>query len=343
MKTALIFGVTGQDGYYLSKLLLDINDYTVIGVKRRSSSDNTSRLHSLLSNKNFILVEGDVTDISSVHSLLTSYDPSEVYNLAAQSHVQTSFEQPAYTTAVNFNGVLNILECLRKFLPAARFYQASTSEMFGDNASRKEVLRTEFGMANVPYWEPYQDENTAFSPMSPYAVAKCAAHQLVNNYRKAYSLHACCGILFNHESPLRGDNFVTQKIAKYVGGLQKRIKGNAPYGAIDKLQLGNLEAKRDWGHAADYVKAMWLMLQEPKPDDYVIATGETHSVREFCELAFDRIDCKWTDWVESNQAHFRPSEVPYLLGKADKARAALNWKPEVTFQQLVNDMVDAQL
>jgi GDPmannose 4,6-dehydratase len=295
----------------------------------------------LLFNKNFSIYEGDVTDAYSVYDLISFHRPFEVYNLAAQSHVHTSFDQPSYSFNVNCNGVLHILEAIRRLNPYTRFYQASTSEMFGDKTTLVYTDHLE------PIVNRFQDENTPFSPMSPYAVAKTAAHQLVNNYRKAYGLHASCGILFNHESPLRGENFVTQKIAKFVG------KNYRDWGSLmqdedfakqsEKLKLGNLDAKRDWGHAKDYVRAMWLMLQQTEPDDYVVATGETHSVREFCELAFKRIESKWTDWVESESSLFRPSEVPYLLGKADKARNVLGWKPEVTFEQLVNEMVDAQL
>ncbi len=357
MKTALIFGVTGQDGYYLSKLLLD-KHYLVVGVKRRSSSDNTSRLHSLLSNPNLLLVEGDVTDAFSVEDLLRKHKPFEIYNLAAQSHVQTSFEQPVYSFNVNCNGVLNILESMRRVCPSSRFYQASTSEMFGDNVTKNPDYVNNVQLFNIgrevsiqttgfKSTTPFQDESTTFSPMSPYAVAKAAAHQLVNNYRKAYGLHASCGILFNHESPLRGDNFVTQKIAKFIGENYKEwgdLMQQSDFAATSqKLKLGNLEAKRDWGHARDYVYAMWLMLQQSEPDDYVVATGETHSVREFCELAFKRIECNMDEWVVCDKSLFRPSEVPYLLGKADKAKKALGWTPTTTFTELVNEMVDARL
>lgn len=379
MKTALIFGVTGQDGFYLSKLLLE-KGYRVIGVKRRSSVDNTTRLHSLLSNyKTFEVVEGDVTDFTSVFNLLTSYHPFEIYNLAAQSHVHTSFEQPAYTSNVNYNGVLNILEVMRKVLPLSRFYQANTSEMFGNNYSIEmsydqytviehfNIEKTKF----IDLWSsifcgqddkeflhskvhqmikdghefatPFQYESTPFSPMSPYAVSKAAAHYLVGNYRKAYNLHASAGILFNHECPLRGDNFVTQKIAKYIGRLNKHGDMFGNYNDFPKLKLGNLQAKRDWGHAEDYVRAMWLMLQQTEPDDYVVATGETHTVEEFCQIAFDKINLNYKDFVEVDKSLFRPSEVPYLLGRADKAKEKLGWSPTITFKELVEEMVDAQL
>ena len=324
MKNAMIFGVTGQDGYYLSKLLLE-KGYRVVGVKRRTSVSNTQRLASLLSNysNTFEVVEGDVTDPFSVMGLISTHAPYEIYNLAAQSHVHTSFQQPSYTFQVNAIGVLNILEAIRKLVPLSTYYQASTSECFGDNYST--VGENKF-----------QNEQTAFRPMSPYAAAKVAAHYLVGNYRKAYGLHASCGILFNHDSPMRGDEFVTQKICKYVGRLNKDK-------TINKLKLGNLDTNRDFGHAEEYVRAMWLMLQQKNPDDYVIATGETHSIREFCELAFARIGCNYNDYIDIDKSLFRPSEVEYLLGNADKAYRKLGWRPLIRFEQLVEEMVDAQL
>jgi GDPmannose 4,6-dehydratase len=334
-KKALIFGVTGQDGAYLAELLLE-KDYEVHGVKRRSSSFNTQRLDHLIENPynkhRFILHYGDVTDSTNVLRLIQEIQPNEIYNLAAQSHVAVSFETPEYTAQVDALGTLRILEAIRitGLANKTKFYQASTSELFGNRNKTK------------------QSEDTPFSPRSPYAVAKLYAYWITINYREAHDIFACNGILFNHESPLRGETFVTRKITRAVA----RIK----YGLQGTVYLGNLNAKRDWGYAKDYVYAMWLILQQDEPDDYVIATGQTYSVREFVETAFKEIDIEieWrgTDLEEQgidkatgrvvvaiDPRYFRPTEVELLLGDAQKARTKLNWEPTITFKELVKMMV----
>jgi GDPmannose 4,6-dehydratase len=360
MKTAVVFGVTGQDGSYLSELLLE-EEYRVIGVQRRVSVDTTERLYGC--KKDICLIEGDITDPSSVSGIINEYKPDECYNLSAQSHVATSFEQPTLTFQVNAVGVLNILEAIRLYSPKTRFYQASTSEMFGGNFQKKLFNK---GYCAIQEWMSCQDEKTILSPNSPYAVAKVAAHHLVDNYRRAYNIHASAGILFNHESPRRGDNFVTKKITKWIGQFYKwknaidsqlhdnmsdlnYILKKSPVslggdGLISdkfpKLRLGNLDACRDWGHAKDYVRAMWLMLQQDKPDDYVIATGKTYSVRDFLSVAFQEIGIEnWSDYVVIDPKFYRPCEVEYLLGDASKAKRVLGWQPEITFEQLVKEMV----
>ena len=338
-KIALIFGITGQDGSYLAKLLLDKN-YIVHGVKRRSSSLNTGRIDHLyqdphIKNRSFILHYGDITDSISVSTLIKKIKPNEIYNLAAQSHVAVSFEVPEYTANADAIGALRILEAIKfhGFENKTKFYQAGTSEMF-----RK--------VQEIP-----QNEKTPFYPRSPYGVAKVYAHWITVNYREAYKIFACNGILFNHESPVRGETFVTKKI---VGALCK-IK----YGLQKKLFLGNLEAKRDWGHAKDYVVAMWKMMQKKTPSDYVIATGKEYSVKEFVNLTLKELKIKHT-WhgkgikekcfdenkniiVECNEAYFRPLEVDTLLGDAKKARRELNWKPEITIKELVKEMVASEI
>jgi GDPmannose 4,6-dehydratase len=313
MKRALITGITGQDGSYLAELLL-AKGYDVHGVVRRSSSDTRGRISHLPA---VTLHRGDMADGGSIARIVHDVEPTEVYNLAAQSHVGESFGQPEYTGDVTGVGTLRLLEAVHWYAPGARFYQASSSEMFG-------------GMLGTAP----QDEETPFHPRSPYGCAKVYAHHAAVNYRESYGLHASCGILFNHESPRRGEEFVTRKIARAVG----RIAA----GRQDKLHLGNLDAKRDWGFAKDYVEAMWLMLQQETPDDYVIATGETHTVREFCELAFARVGLRWEEHVVVDPALFRPAEVDLLLGDASKAREVLGWEPRVCFRDLVNDMVDAE-
>jgi GDPmannose 4,6-dehydratase len=351
-RNAVIFGVTGQDGSYLSELLLD-KGYSVVGVYRRSSVDTTCRISHLSDDVNFTLVCGDVADSGSVSSIITKYQPDECYNLAAQSHVGVSFEQPELTFRTNAIGVLNILEAIRNHSPVTRFYQASTSEMFGDNY-------TEDGE------EKYQDEYTSLAPRSPYAVAKVAGHNLVHTYRESYGLHGSCGILFNHESERRGENFVTRKITKYVaalkvaldrtGGNSSEIKssvikeiiywqGNdgATY-SLPHLELGNLDSHRDWGHAEDYVRAMWLMLQQDNPSDYVIATGETYKVRDFLDAAFSHAGINdWSDIVVINPEFFRPAEVEYLRGKPDSAEDVLGWERKISFAQLAQRMVDSDI
>lgn len=356
-KIAMIFGVTGQDGSYLSEFLLD-KGYKVIGVCRRSSIDNTGRLVEVKKHNNFELVEGDITDSISVSGLIGEYHPHECYNLAAQSHVGTSFKQPSYTFQVGAVGTLNILEAVRVSSPETRVYHASTSEMFGNN--RHEVIANvgADGNGGVQY---YQDESLAFEPTSPYAVAKTAAHHLMATYRKAYDIHASCGILFNHESPRRGDLFVTRKITKWIGEFARwkerknpddlyfkdyficepEIVGQYQFDKFPKLRLGNLDAARDWGHAKDYIQAMWMMLQKDEPDDYVIATGVAFTVRDFLRVAFKHIGIDdWENYVVIDPKFYRPSEVHYLCGNSNKARTMLGWRPKITFDELVTEMVE---
>tara|TARA_R110000765_G_scaffold304061_2_gene398058 strand:+ start:984 stop:2036 length:1053 start_codon:yes stop_codon:yes gene_type:complete len=334
MTKAIIYGVTGQDGSYLSELLLS-KGYTVYGITRRSSGDNTQRIAQLLNKNRFNLVQGDVTDTGSIYRLLNEVQPEEVYNLAAQSHVGVSFKQPSLTWAITAAGCMNILEVIRSMGNRPRFYQASSSEMFGDQFS----IENNTSLNNVqPSREPYQDENTPFSPQSPYAIAKCAAHHSVRLYRESYGLYACGGILFNHESERRGKEFVTRKISSYVASLHLATQRGR---SIPNLRLGNLLSKRDWGHAEDYVEAMWLMLQQDKPQDYVVSTGNTYSVEEYLKEAFRCINIEeYMDFVELDEHLIRPSEVPYLRGCSRKALTELGWKPKTDFQNLVKRMVD---
>jgi GDPmannose 4,6-dehydratase len=326
-RTALIFGVTGQDGSYLLESLLD-KGYKVVGVSRRVSTGNTERIYHLLDDNNFALVEGDITDYSSVFRIIENHMPDEVYNLAAMSHVGTSFGQPLLSIEVTCKGCLNILEVIKEHCKTTRFYQASSSEMFGDSFSDGED------------GNPYQDEDTRFNPQSPYAVAKLSAHHLVALYRKSYSLHASCGILFNHESERRGDRFVTKKISTYVADLYNYIADGGNPDSFPRLSLGNLDAKRDWGHAKDYVEAMWMMLQQDFPDDYVISTGETNSVRDFLISAFKHIGVdNYKDFVVIDPKFMRPSEVPYLRGSSAKAEEKMGWRHKVSFKELVKCMV----
>jgi len=316
LKRALITGITGQDGSYLAELLLS-KGYEVYGVIRRSSSFNTERLDPVYqdphsTNYKLRLVYGDLDDASSVNQVLRAAQPQEIYNLGAQSHVRVSFDIPEYTAQTVAMGTLRLLEGLRELGPTCRFYQASSSEMFGSSA-------------------PPQSEQTPFQPRSPYACAKVFAHQLCQNYRDAYGLHVSCGILFNNESTRRGVPFVTRKITRAAA----RIK----HGLDKKLYLGNLEARRDWGFAGDYVEAMWLMLQQERPDDYVIATGESHSVREVLEIAFGALDLDWKAHVEIDPRYYRPTEVDHLLGDARKAREKLGWNFKVPFKELIEMMV----
>lgn len=315
-KTAFITGITGQDGSYLAKLLLD-KGYRVIGMKRRTSLITTDRLDDieLFNHPNFKLEYGNMTDSSSMYSLLAKYKPDEIYNLAAQSHVRVSFEVPEETLDVVGGGTLKLLEAYRLICPQARFYQASSSEMYGDNV-------------NVP-----QNEDTHMTPASPYACAKLYAHNLCRNYREGYGLHISSGILFNHESPVRGETFVTRKITMAAA--------NIKIGRQETLYLGNLEAKRDWGFAGDYVEAMWLMLQQPKGDDFVIATGETHTVEEFLNVVFDIAELDVDKHLKIDQRLFRPHEVPILLGDSTKAQRVLGWKPKTTFRSLAAMMYEA--
>ena len=313
MNRALITGITGQDGSYLAELLLG-KGYDVHGVIRRSSTFSTGRIEHIYDRLH--LHYGDVTDGSGLYSLLRKVQPNEVYNLAAQSHVRVSFDQPSYTANATGFGPLALLEAVRDVAPEARVYQASSSEQFGNEPSP-------------------QSEATAFRPRSPYACAKVFAHHIAVNYRESYGLHISCGILFNHESPRRGETFVTRKIA--------RAAARIAAGRQDKLNLGNLDAKRDWGFAGDYVEAMWLMLQQETPDDYVIATGECHSVEEFGELAFGRVGLNFQRHVQFDARYYRPAEVDELCGDASKAMAVLGWKPRVSFPALVRMMVAAEM
>lgn len=345
MKTAVIFGVNGQDGSYLSELLLS-KGYHVIGVSRRVSVNTSERLGEVKNHLQFTLVEGDIIDPSSVNHIIRKFEPDECYNLAAQSHVATSFEQPHFTFQVDAVGVLNILEAIRNFSSDTRFYQASTSEMFGANYL-EEITWGEEYESTSPTINRYQDETTLFAPRSPYAVAKVAAHHLVYTYREAYGLHASCGILFNHESERRGENFVTRKITKYIGklkGWMNDVPAGTRFASFPKLHLGNIEAYRDWGHAEDYVEAMWLMLQQEKPDDYVIATGEAHTVKDFISVAFNSLGLdNGLDFITVDPKLYRPAEVVYLCGRATKAEKVLGWKPKISFETLVKRMVRSDI
>ena len=326
MKKAIIFGITGQDGSHLADLLL-LKDYYVVGVSRRASTDNTQRIKHILSNESFELVEGDITDAHSVINILKKHgDVDEIYNLAAQSHVAVSFKQPALTWDITGKGCLNILQSIVDLDINARFYQASSSEMYG-----KHYDITREGVK-------YQNEETKFMPQSPYAIAKSAAHHMTRLFREAYGLHASAGILFNHEGERRGETFVTRKITKWIGDWVK--SGRDPN--FPKLRLGNLEAFRDWGYAGDYVEAMWMMLQQESPQDYVICTGETHTIREFLDVAFSHIGIDdWSNLVVQDPEFYRPAEVDYLRGDCSKANTVLGWTPRHSFQDLVKIMIDS--
>lgn len=332
MKTAIIFGVTGQDGSHLADLLV-AKDYEVYGVSRRTSTPNTERIFHLMGNPKFKLLEGDVTDQSSVINILKCHEKvDEVYNLAAQSHVAVSFNQPGLTWDITGKGCLNILQSIVDLrMIGTRFYQASSSEMFGKNYD------VEVGMTSE---SKYQNEETKFLPQSPYAIAKCAAHYMTRLYREGYGLHASAGILFNHEGPRRGENFVTRKITKWIGDYVKSGKS----ADFPKLRLGNLDAYRDWGYAGDYCEAMWMMLQQDCPDDYVICTGETHSIREFLTIAFKEVGIDdWSDYVVQDPEFYRPAEVEYLRGDCSKAKTRLGWTPKHSFEDLVKVMVKHDL
>lgn len=309
MKKALVTGITGQDGSYLSELLLD-KGYQVFGIKRRSSTDTTARISHLLSD--IEIVEADLCDYGSLARAVATIKPNEVYNLGALSYVKASFDEPEVTGEITGLGTTRILEALRQNCKESRFYQASSSEMFGKQP-------------------PPHNESTPFYPRSPYGVAKVYAYWMTVNYREQ-GMFCCNGILYNHESPRRGSEFVTQKIAQAVASIK--------LGYTDKLELGNLSARRDWGHARDFVRAMWLMLQQDKPDDYVVATGESHSVEEFVNQAFARVGLDPLQYVSCNQDNLRPTEVDHLCGDASKAKKELGWQPQVTFRELVNEMVD---
>lgn len=317
IKKAIISGVTGQDGSYLAELLLS-KGYEVHGIMRRLSSFASGRIDHLYVNKNFHTYHGDLTDSPSISSLVSEIQPDEFYNLGAMSHVKVSFEVPQYTLETNTVGVLNVLEAIRKLSPHTKFYQASSSEMFG--------------VPGVP--APY-NENTPMIPQSPYGVAKLAAYHLTRQYRDGYGLFATTGILFNHESPRRGGTFVTKKVTRAVARIKKGLQ--------DTLALGNLDAKRDWGWSPEFVEAIYLIMQQEKPDVYVVATGETHTIKEFLEEAFSYVGLNWKDYVKIDDKYKRPNEVPLLLGDASKIKKALGWKPKMKFVDIVHKMVDYDL
>jgi len=348
---AIIFGITGQDGSHLADLLLE-KGYEVVGVCRRASTNNKERIKHILDNKSLKLVEGDITDAFSVSRILTEHeDVDEIYNLAAQSHVAVSFKQPALTWDITGKGCLNILQCMVDLrMGNTKFYQASSSEMFGRNYDTDRDQNK------------YQNEETKFMPQSPYAIAKCAAHHITRLFREGYGLHASSGILFNHEGPRRGETFVTRKITKWIGDYirfynkaihpEKRVADSSIFTADDdsiiinghkfpKLRLGNLEAFRDWGYAGDYVEAMWMMLQQGCPDDYVICTGKTYTIREFLDVAFSHIGIEdWSSYVVQDSEFYRPAEVDYLRGDCSKANNQLGWTPKTSFENLVKMMVE---
>lgn len=318
MKRALITGITGQDRSYLTELLLS-KGYEVHGIIRRSSSFNTGRIDHLYQDPHINEVKmflhfGDLSDASSLQNIIDKVQPEEIYNLAAQSHVRVSFDIPEYTGEITGLGTIRLLEAIRKLKLDCRYYQASSSELFGSAS-------------------PPQSEATPFHPRSPYAAAKAYAYYVTQNYREAYNMFAVNGILFNHTSPRRGETFVTRKITRAIGRIKKGLQ--------KELFLGNLDAKRDWGHAADYVEAMWLMLQQSSPSDYVIGTGETHSVKEFLEIAFDYAGLSWKDYVKIDARYFRPAEVDILLSDPTKAKTELGWNPKIGFKELVMQMVDS--
>tara|TARA_Y100000361_G_scaffold62030_1_gene54489 strand:- start:1377 stop:2600 length:1224 start_codon:yes stop_codon:yes gene_type:complete len=356
-KRAIVTGITGQDGSYLAELLLD-KGYNVVGLKRRTSTENHERIEGIIENPRFSLEEVEIADTGSVYSAVERHQPDEVYNLAAQSHVKTSFDQPHYTIETNTVGVVNFLEAIRRFKPDAKFYQASTSEMFGKNYDTKFCTDDKKNPQ-----EKFQDENTAFEPQSPYAAAKLASHHMVRIYRDGYGLHASCGILFNHESERRGEKFVTRKITKWIAGFKswaeaqgldtesRHFEFDKDYihsrrSSYPKLRLGNIEAFRDWGHAEDYVNAMWLMLQQEKPDDYVIATGETYSVHDFMVHAFEYINIpkeEIANFFMIDPEFYRPAEVEFLKGEPTKAETILGWERKVSFEQLVHRMLESDI
>ncbi|HET8939597.1 MAG TPA: GDP-mannose 4,6-dehydratase [Polyangiales bacterium] len=321
MKKALVTGITGQDGSYLAELLLD-KGYEVYGLVRRSSNFNTSRIDHLYRDPHetgvrLHLMYGDLNDASSINHVIRTLQPDEIYNLGAQSHVRVSFDVPEYTAEASGLGCVRLLEAIRESGLKCRFYQASSSELYG------KVVETP------------QRETTPFYPRSPYACAKAYAYYITVNYRESYGMHASNGILFNHESPRRGETFVTRKITRAAALIK--------FGLQDKLFLGNLDAKRDWGFAGDYVEGMWLMLQQDQPDDYVLATGETHSVREVLDIAFSAVDLDWQKHVEIDPRYYRPAEVDLLLGDATKAREKLGWRPRVGFPELIQMMVESDV
>lgn len=325
IKSALIVGCNGQDGSYLSELLLG-KGYKVYGLIRRSSTDTTERISHLLHKPNFELVEGDITDATCMHKLVSGIKPNEVYNLAAMSHVGTSFDQPVTTCHINAMGPLHILEAIRQSSPQSKFYQASTSELFGDTTISP------------------QNEETPMRPNSPYAVAKLYAHHLVSLYRRAYDIFACAGILHNHESERRGEDFVTRKITRYVAVLKDWMATNDGFPKKDvdvpPLALGNIEARRDWSHAEDMVLGMWLMMQHETPDDYVLGSGVTHSVKEFLEIAFGLVGLDYRDYVIIDPKFYRPADVNLLHADVSKAKRVLGWEPKICIGELVDRMIE---
>jgi GDPmannose 4,6-dehydratase len=325
-KTALITGVTGQDGSYLSELLLD-KGYKVYGLVRRSSVNTTERIAHTIHHPDFEMADGDITDAACMHRLISGIQPTEIYNLAAMSHVGVSFDQPITTCMIDALGPLHILEAIRQTSKHSRFYQASTSELFGDTDIAP------------------QSESADMIPNSPYAVAKLYAHQMVGLYRRAYGIYACAGILFNHESERRGETFVTRKITQYVASLQKWMDNNEGFPRKDvdvsPLALGNIEARRDWSHAIDMVRGMWMMLQQEKPNDYVLGSGSTHTVRELLEVAFGTIGLDYKDYVVIDPKFYRPVDVNLLQADPAKAESALGWKPTIGFGEMIDRMVQS--
>lgn len=314
-KRCVIFGITGQDGSYLSEYLIQ-KDYEIYGLVRRNSVTENQQNRLEYIKDHVHLIYGDLLDIESIHKIIKEANPEEVYNLAAQSHVRISYDIPSYTSQVNATGALNVLEAVRTFNPKIRLYQASSSEMFGNCVEKNGT----------------QNEETPMKPVSPYGVSKLFAYNMMRNYRHAYNMFAANGILFNHESPRRASNFVTSKIVKNAVLISK--------GKADELILGNLDSKRDWGHSRDYVQAMHAILQHERPDDFVIATGEAHSVREFCDIVFNKVGLDYRDYVVQNAKFMRPEELHYLCGDSTKAQKVLGWKPTTTFDQLIQEMVD---
>ncbi len=329
MKKAIVFGCTGQDGSYLSELLLEKN-YEVTGVTRRSSVNNLERLTGVLSNANFTLRDGDLTDPTGIFKLVSECQADEIYNLAAMSHVGISFDQPVTTMEINAMGPLFILEAIRQTSKHTKFYQASTSELFGNNSERP------------------QNEKTHFCPASPYGIAKLAAHKMVGLYRECYGVFACAGILYNHESKKRGENFVTRKITKYVAKVMKFKNDNGRLpdpskNEINYLEMGNINASRDWSHAEDMVRGMWMMLQQDKPQDFVLSSGKTHTVKQFLEFAFDFAGTNYSKYVTISEKYYRPLDVNYLLGDCSKAKNILGWKPKITLEKMIYEMVENDL
>jgi len=325
MKKVLITGITGQDGSYLAEFLLD-KEYEVIGIKRRSSTNTLGRLKDIMDNPLFTVVEGDIVDPSSINQLVAEYQPQEIYNMAAQSHVHTSFQQPLYTFQVNALGVIHVLEAVRNYSPKTKVLQASTSELFGSNYSIDCSTNTK-----------YQDEHTSFSPNSPYAVSKLAAHELIRLYRDAYGIFSCAAVSFNHESARRGEEFVTRKITRWIGrfvesGFDKKFP---------PLYLGNLDAIRDWSHAKDMMRGMWMMLQQDEPKDYVLCSGVGYSIKAFLDVAFSYVGINdWTSYIVVDPKFYRPCEVEFLQGRYDLIKQELGWEPKISFISLVTEMVD---